>query len=75
MHRLGLTVVVVVAGCIALGAATRAEERRVIGTADEFTAALDADAGEGDQIVLEPGNLTPASSTVRTCARWDDPQC
>ena len=56
MHRLGLAVVAVVAGCIALGAATRAEERRVM-TADEFTAALDA-AGEGDQIVLEPGTYS-----------------
>lgn len=53
MYRRGLSVVAVVAGCIALGAAARAEERRVT-TADEFSAALDA-AGEGDEIVLEPG--------------------
>ena len=53
MHRLGLCVVALVAGCIALGAAARAEERRVT-TAEEFSAALDA-AAEGDEIVLEPG--------------------
>lgn len=53
MYRLGLSVVAVVAGCIALGAAARAEERRVT-NADEFSAALEA-AGEGDEIVLEPG--------------------
>jgi hypothetical protein len=53
MHRLGLSVVAMVAGCIALGAVARAEERRVT-TAEEFSAALDA-AGEGDEIVLEPG--------------------
>ncbi|MGQ0672874.1 MAG: hypothetical protein ACT4N2_08370 [Hyphomicrobium sp.] len=53
MHRQGLIVIAVVAGCIAFGAAARAEERRVT-TAEELTAALDA-AGEGDEIVLAPG--------------------
>lgn len=53
MHRLGFSVVALVASCIALGGMARAEERRVT-TAEEFSAALDA-AGEGDDIVLEPG--------------------
>jgi hypothetical protein len=39
--------------CIGLGTAAWAEERRVT-TAEELSAALDA-AGEGDEIVLEPG--------------------
>lgn len=53
MHRLGFSVVALVASCIALGGMARAEERRVT-TAEEFSAALDA-AGEGDDIVLEAG--------------------
>ena len=53
MHRFGPFVVAVVAACIAVGAAARAEERRVT-SAEELSAALDA-AGEGDEIVLEPG--------------------
>ena len=53
MTRLGLCVVALVAGCMALGAAARAEERRVT-TAEELSAALEA-AGEGDEILLEPG--------------------
>ena len=53
MHRIGLSLVAMVAGCIALSAAAQAEERRVT-TADEFSAALDA-AEPGDEIVLEPG--------------------
>ncbi len=42
-----------VAMCIGLGTAALAEERRV-STAEELSAALDA-AGEGDEIILEPG--------------------
>jgi hypothetical protein len=42
-----------VAMCIPLGTAAWAEERRV-STAEELSAALDA-AGEGDEIILEPG--------------------
>ena len=53
MRVVGFTVVAAVAGCIALGGVAQAEERRVT-NAEELTAALDA-AGEGDEIVLEPG--------------------
>ena len=54
MHRLGLSVIAVVACCIAIDAGAQAEERRVT-NAEEFSAALEA-AGEGDDIVLEPGS-------------------
>ena len=53
MRVVGFAVVAAVAGCIALGGVAQAEERRVT-NAEELTAALDA-AGEGDEIVLEPG--------------------
>jgi len=53
MHRFGLSVVAVVAGCIALGAVAQADERRVT-NAEELSAALEA-AREGDEIALEPG--------------------
>ena len=54
MHRLGLSVIAVVACCIAIDAGAQAEERRVT-NAEEFSAALEA-AGEGDDIVLAPGS-------------------
>ncbi len=53
MHRFGPTIVALLAGCMSLVAAAEAEERRVT-NAEELSAALEA-AGEGDEIVLEPG--------------------
>lgn len=53
MHRLGLIFAGMVASCFPLGAGAHAEERRVT-NAEKLSAALEA-AGEGDEIVLEPG--------------------
>ena len=74
MYRLGLCVVALVAGCMAFGTAARAEERRVT-TAEELSAALEA-AGEGDEILLEPGTYAgqlTRDNLRQVTIRSDDP--